>query len=191
MGEILQIRTTDGEQARFKALATELGMKHGETLSVLMGAYESEKAANAVPEMADQIVSFQQYLSQVQRLFTEAAMACGQQKEIAREAVRRELAAKDQIIVDLQSRLKAAEEQAAHAKAAETELAKARTELAEARRTIEALSQIQASMPSPDDAAAQARRIVELETLCEERSRTIDLLRALTVQQVQTPQTQE
>lgn len=176
MAETLQIRLSAEEQKRFKILADELGMKHGEILSVMMNALESEKAAAVVPDMAQSVQNFNSYLAQIQRLYNQAAQAVGEQKDLAKEAVRHQIESKDETIRDLQTRLAEAEERAAKADALTSEVERLKKSYDEAQKTIEALSAIRDTIPDLAQVQEQQQRIAQLEAASAEKDRTIEIL---------------
>lgn len=176
MAESLQIRASEEVQAKFKAMANELGMKHGDALSIMINALESEKAAQAVPDMEQAVRDFNAYTAQLQRLYNNSVTAVGLQRDLARESVRRELSSKDELIMDLQERLKEAEKAAKEAAQLEGELEKLRKAYSEAQATIEVLTQIRDTMPDPQKYADLAKRVIELEAASIEKDKLIEKL---------------
>ena len=175
MAEIFQIRVSEQEQARFKEVAAELGLKHGECLTAILNAFEADKASRLVPGTEQDVGSFMDHLSQIQRLFTSAIVAYGQQRDIERERVRHELESKDKNILDLQKRLEIAEARAKDAIETKEKLEQAETDLAEARKTIEALTKIRDSAPDPEKYKQMSDKVVSLEAASAEKDKLIKM----------------
>ena len=177
MAEVLQIRASEEAQAKFKALADEMNMKHGDALAVMLNAYESDRAAQVVPDMEQAVRDFNSYVTQMQRLYNDAVVSVGMQKDLARESVRRELQSKDDVITDLQDRLKEAEETVKKAAAIENEVTQLRKDYAEAQTTIKALTAIRDTLPDAAEVQRMRERITSLEAVCKERAETIETLK--------------
>lgn len=177
MADVLQIRASEEAQAKFKALADEMGMKHGDALAVMMNVYESEKAAQLVPDMEQAVRDFSAYTAQMQRLFNDAVVAVGMQRDLARESVRRELQSKDEVILGLQEKLEEAEQATKRAAALEAELQELRKAHAETLTTVTALTAIRDTLPDAAEVQQMRERITSLEAICKERAETIEILK--------------
>lgn len=176
MPETLQIRVSEEEQKRFKTIAEQLEMKHGEALTTIMNTFQMDKVSKANPRLELDITKFLEHMAQIQRLFTNLAESLGQQHDLARENVRHELESKDQVIADLQKRTELAEAAAKDAEATKKRLMQTEKDLEEARRTIEALTLIRNTMPDPEEYKQQAERIVALEAASAEKDKLIEKL---------------
>ena len=136
----LQVRTIDEECARFKKHVEESGLPQGATLSLMMNAYEAEKATSRNPDAKQDVETFHGYVAQIERLYTKSIEAVSAQKDLVRESVRRELKTKDDLIADLKDELETAKHTAEEAVALREEVERLRGELASARQTIQALT---------------------------------------------------
>ena len=175
----LQVRTIEEEIARFKKNVEESGLPQGATLSLMMNAYEAEKATSRNPDAKQDVETFHGYVAQIERLFTKSVEAVSAQKDLVRESVRRELQTKDSLISDLKEELEATKSTAEEAVALKAEVESLRSELASARKTIQALTVVRDSLPDAQTVAELTKRVAELEASNREKDRMIDILASI------------
>lgn len=103
-------RITEETANKFKEIAQELGGNQQQTLAKLIEVYEMENGKEALPEMREQIDTFDGHLHALSALFLQILETNHTMRSQVRTEYQAQLDSKDRTIIELQERLKEAEE---------------------------------------------------------------------------------
>lgn len=103
-------RITEETANKFKEIAQELGGNQQQTLAKLIEVYEMENGKEALPEMREQIDTFDGHLHALSALFLQILETNHSMRSQVRTEYQAQLDSKDRTIIELQERLKEAEE---------------------------------------------------------------------------------
>lgn len=106
---VLTIRADEEIKAKFKALAENIG-NQGTALESLLNAYEMQNAKDVLTERRTDIEDFDTHLQAISRAFLHSLEITENTTERVRTEFQRQLDSKDNIISDLQERIKQAEQ---------------------------------------------------------------------------------
>ena len=145
--KVRSIRLDDAMNEEFKALCNELG-GHNECMTALVEAYKLNRSKSVLTDMTADINEFEGLINRIVSAYTHA-LALKQDAEInAKEAVERELKAKDDVINRLSDELRSSEqalkdksiECSEYIKEADNKLSDAVRDVSEANETISRLT---------------------------------------------------
>lgn len=122
-------RITEETAEKFKEIAQSLGGNQQQTLAKLIEVYEMETGKESMPEMKENIETFEGYVRAAANMYLQALETNQNMRALVRAEFESLLKSKDQTIEELQSRVKKAEERSQTATEKEQESKKALTEL--------------------------------------------------------------
>lgn len=103
-------RITEETANKFKEIAQDLGGNQQQTLAKLIEVYETESGKEALPEMREQIDTFDGHLHALSAIFLQILETNHTMRAQVRTEYQAQLGSKDRTILELQERLKEAEE---------------------------------------------------------------------------------
>lgn len=103
-------RITEETANKFKEIAQDLGGNQQQTLAKLIEVYETESGKEALPEMREQIDTFDSHLHALSAIFLQILESNHTMRAQVRTEFQAQLGSKDRTILELQDRLKTAEE---------------------------------------------------------------------------------
>lgn len=103
-------RITEETANKFKEISAELGENQQQTLAKLIEVYEIERGKEVIPEMREQIDMFDSYLRALSNSYLQILESNHTMRAQVRTEFQAQLGSKDQMIIDLQTRVKTAEE---------------------------------------------------------------------------------
>lgn len=103
-------RITEETANKFKEISAELGENQQQTLAKLIEVYEIERGKEVIPEMREQIDMFDSYLRALSSSYLQILESNHTMRAQVRTEFQAQLGSKDQMIIDLQTRVKTAEE---------------------------------------------------------------------------------
>ena len=115
-------RITEETADKFKEIAQALGGNQQQTLAKLIEVYEMEMGKETLPEMRENIDTFEGYVRAATNMYLQALEASQNMRALVRTEFESLLKSKDQTIGELQERVKKAEEQSRDALEAEKKL---------------------------------------------------------------------
>lgn len=113
------IRVTEETWNKFRLLTDDLGGDQQQALAKIMEVYELEKGKEILPDMKDNIETFEGYTFALVGLYRQALEKCQDMKALVRTEYDAMLRSKDEIIRELQEKLEAAKEIAGRTEAIE------------------------------------------------------------------------
>lgn len=102
-------RITEETANKFKEIAQDLGGNQQQTLAKLIEVYETESGKEALPEMREQIDTFDGHLHALSAIFLQILETNHSMRAQVRTEYQAQLGSKDRTILELQERLKEAE----------------------------------------------------------------------------------
>lgn len=183
MSDIIQIRTAQNTQDRFRKLAADAGLSQGAIFEQMLTAWESEDLSQRYPDRKTDLEKLSNALTLIQNLYNVAVQDGKLQAETAKQKVQARLESKEQTIIQLQAELD-------NMKAKVKDNAYLRDKAMEAtKRADDLLQQNIALMEINSDLkrkAAEAEKLEELEkevvalqASLKAKDETIDILRSV------------
>lgn len=102
-------RITEETANKFKEIAQDLGGNQQQTLAKLIEVYETESGKEALPEMREQIDTFDSHLHALSAIFLQILESNHTMRAQVRTEYQAQLGSKDRTILELQERLKETE----------------------------------------------------------------------------------
>lgn len=102
-------RITEETANKFKEIAQDLGGNQQQTLAKLIEVYETESGKEALPEMREQIDTFDSHLHALSAIFLQILESNHTMRAQVRTEYQAQLGSKDRTIMELQERLKETE----------------------------------------------------------------------------------
>lgn len=101
---VRSFRVTDEVMSKFKEIQDEMKLTQDAALKMLVGAYEMEKAKNAIPDRETEIANFQAKTNELVEAFLHSLQLNQDAEARARSEVAIQMKSKDETIIDLQEK---------------------------------------------------------------------------------------
>ena len=122
-------RITEETSEKFKEIAQTLGTNQQQTMAKLIEVYEAEMGREAMPEMRENIDTFEGYMRTATSMYMQALESTQNMRALVRTEFESQLKSKDKIIEEFQQRLEKAETVSKNALDKENEYKNTRLEL--------------------------------------------------------------